>query len=141
TDAGKNFITYAMISGMLIDMDHLSQNSRLDAYALAHTFGTNFPIGGGGGNTVDYPLTSIHTDIREFERSGPVPFELRNSLGFVSEITRTGPEFARVKAMGGVVAPGLTGTVIDPNGVIAGAVLPPDVRNDCDYSSKSWAIK
>src|SRR5262249_38950211 len=56
--------------------------------------------------------------------------------GYGAETDRTFAEFARIAANGGTVSPGMAAVMLAPN-----APVPPDVRNDCDFSGKSWAVK
>jgi hypothetical protein len=144
TALGLRFQQRLMELGALISTDHLSQNSRLDAYAKAYDFGTAAPIGDSDPRyrspDKSYPFVGEHTWLRNVNRESPVPFELKESLGIVHEGYIAEGEVARRSASQGTIAPHISGSrlvdfrLVDPN--TQSPFLP---RNDCDYSSKSFA--
>jgi hypothetical protein len=140
---GEAFVRAAMRRGMLIGMDHFSQQAREDVLQLARRFGDE--AHGAGAALDDYPVFAEHTHLRGWDQAGPVPLELRESFGFGSEVQRTATEVAHVGRQGGVVAPIVRSSGIVPPTLWDQAPDPaadPNrvLRNDCDYSSKTWAI-
>ena len=171
---GEAFLRAAMKKGMLIDLDHLSQNMRLDVYKLAAGYAAEAGWKGG-----DYPLVSVHSKVRGLEKDHSSLEEFRNNYGTNDEASRTEAEIARVAANQGTIAVFPTGSAfIPPNtkrcrrdnecasyvGPGAGVCnlpagkdvgtcdlpaaigdrdydLPSEVQNDCDESSKTYALK
>src|SRR5262249_17849393 len=134
---GVVFLSEMMKRGMIIDLDHFSQRGRIDAFAAMNDFG-NQALGTSGQDGVDYPAFGVHTDIRGMTRHGPVPNvpALRDAFGYGTELDRTDAEFVRVAQNGGAFSPGANAGLVNPN-----VATVPDVRNDCDFSSKSFAVK
>jgi hypothetical protein len=132
---GERFIRRMMMDGMLVDLDHLSQRSRLDTFALSRSFGGE--AFGAPDATHDYPMFNVHTALRGVDKHGPVPFELRQKLGYGTENDRTPAELQRIAASGGTISPVLGAVFTSPDI----SDLPQGVNFDCDFSSKSWAEK
>lgn len=130
---GKRALEELMKRGMIIDLDHFSQEARVDAWEVAaqagkYVFDDEERL---------YPFFGVHTNSRVHERHGPFPdFEdLRAERGYTAETDRTLPEFERSKKDGGVFSPGANaGYMTDVPGE-----QKEQVRNDCDYSAKSFA--
>lgn len=139
---GRTFVHEMMRRGMIIDSDHLGQSSRLDL----HRELAAFRVDAGTFETAEYPVIGIHTDVRRFQRHASFPldsfdggtgFSYASQLGFTSEVDKTRDELAHIAANGGTVSPGFNGGVIeDPDRLVGG-----QVRNNCDFSTKSLAIK
>ncbi len=134
--AGEQFISEMMRQGMLVDMDHLGQRTRLGVFALSRAFGGE-AHGQPGAAETDYPLFNIHTKLRGYDKDGPVPHEYRDQYGYTSEIFRTMPELDRIRQSGGTISPLAGAYFIDP----AVPDLPSEVNHDCDFSSKNFAMK
>jgi hypothetical protein len=129
---GQTAIQELMKRGMIIDLDHFSQEARADTWAVAEQLGkTVFDD-----DERLYPLFGVHTNSRTHERHGPFPdFEhLRAERGYTAETDRTLPEFLRSKQDGGVFSPGANAGYMTDS-----PEHEPQVRNDCDYSAKSFA--
>jgi microsomal dipeptidase-like Zn-dependent dipeptidase len=189
---GAAFMRAAMRRGMLLDVDHMSQNMRIDAYALAANYAAEarknvsklcsdilLPCG-------DYPFMGVHTTVRGLEKEGSSLEELAMQYGSNNESTRTPSEIDHVIANFGTIGVFPRGSAfIPPNAqggrcrretdcarwspapifgegiacVLTGGVLgtcsvsstdgllprdfdlPPEVTNDCDTSSKTFAVK
>lgn len=139
---GRAFVGEMMRWGMIVDSDHLGQASRVDL----HRELAGFRADAGVFETQEYPVLGIHTDVRRYQRhtaypldplSGGSGFSYASNYGFSSEVDKTRAEIAHIAANGGTVSPGINGGFIqDPDGLVGG-----QVRNNCDYSSKSYAIK
>ncbi|HEY2746900.1 MAG TPA: hypothetical protein VGL86_19895, partial [Polyangia bacterium] len=136
--AGMTFMHEMMKHGMIVDLDHFSQHSRVDAYQAARDFG-NEAYGTAGLGINDYPLFGVHTDIRGLNKHGPVPDvkAIRDNFGYGTETDRTDDEITRVATFGGTLSPGANAGLISPNAANA----PTSINNTCDFSSKSWALK
>jgi hypothetical protein len=116
---GVAFLRAAMKKGMVLDVDHMSQQMRVDAYDLARTYGQEARTGGGWSSVAvspnhplpvceapscdDYPFMGVHSTVRGLEKEGSGIFELRSSFGSVDEFTRTQEELAHVSQNGGTV--------------------------------------
>jgi microsomal dipeptidase-like Zn-dependent dipeptidase len=184
---GEAFLRAAMETGMLIDMDHLSQKMRSELYQLGNQFASEAGLSPGpcadGLPCRDYPFVSVHSKVRGLEIDGNNIEEYRDAYGWVDEASRTPREIRRVAANNGAIAVFPTGSAfIPPNspgsqcskdsdcanyaGVTGNAVcvaknpgdpkiclpqdttlqprnweLPPEVANNCDFSSKTFATK
>ncbi len=128
-----------MRDAMLVDLDHLGQKTRAAVYEEARHFAGVAYNAPAGSNAYHYPFVGVHTGMREYDKSGPVPFELRTQYGYAVENDRTAAEFARARLAGSSVAPlaSAGGAFIRPDH----PELPPQLNVDCDYSSKSWAAR
>jgi hypothetical protein len=129
---GETAIKELMKRGMIIDLDHFSQAARVDTRTVAEDVAkTVF-----ADEERFYPFFGVHTNSRTHERHGPFPdfAYLRAERGYTAETDRTLPEFERQKTDGGVFSPGANaGYMTDhPEQKL-------QVRNDCDYSAKSFA--
>ncbi len=130
--AGKHAIELLMQRGMIIDLDHFSQEARVDTHEVAKQ----------AGKWVFedeerlYPFFGVHTNSRTHERHGPFPDvdALRSQRGYTAETDRTLPEFVRSKQDGGTFSPGANAGYMTDS-----PEHEPQVRNDCDYSAKSFA--
>jgi microsomal dipeptidase-like Zn-dependent dipeptidase len=139
TDDGRAFVTAMMKHGMVIDLDHFSQNARADAWDVAEQFGQDANVNGQlFGDVPEYPFFGVHTDVRPITRHSPAPDLpwIRAERGFTTEVDRTPVEFERSRLAGGTFSPGANASHL-----MDGPELDPLVRNDCDYSSKSFALK
>ena len=138
SSAGTTFMHEMMKHGMIVDLDHFSQASRVNAYQAARDFG-NEAYGTTGFDINDYPLFGVHTDIRGLNKHGPVPDvkAIRDNFGYGTETDRTDDEITRVAAYGGTLSPGANAGLVSPNSPDA----PASINNTCDFSSKSWALK
>jgi microsomal dipeptidase-like Zn-dependent dipeptidase len=137
---GIAFLRAAMKRGMLIDTDHLSQNSRVDLYQLTEAFAqeANWPRGqclrqDGRCGACDatstqvcgaYPTVGVHSKVRglEIEPKHTDPQKtafrdpFRNHYGYNDEASRTEQEVRWVARNGGAFALFPTGsTIIPPN--------------------------
>ena len=185
-DNGVTFLRAAMKKGMLIDTDHLSQNSRVDLYKLAEQYATeaSWPAHVACAATSDprcgtYPFVGVHSKVRGLEID-PKPFEeMRHAYGYNDEASKSEQEIRLMADRGGAFAVFPTGSsLIPPNktsctkdsdcasyngpesavclpqstgpalcqGVVPEVAardfhLPPGVSNDCDGSSKTFAVK
>ena len=128
TSDGTSFMHQMMEKGLTFDLDHFSQRSRLDGYALAHSFATE------AGSGVDYATFGVHTSFRGLEKSMPVTAETRDQQGFSAETDRTAAELTMLRAQGGMVSPAATAALV-PNAAFG------STNNNCDFSSKSWSQK
>ncbi len=156
TTIGEDYLLEAARHGMFIGFDHFSQKARIDAYQALHGRLAKVIQVQKGGSIPDYYYPGVfgeHTHLREAERDGPVPEEYRSQYGFTHEAMRSQGEFKTIKGFGGFVAPLMRtstmvppGTPVDEDDV---SKWPEDgihpywkstVKNDCDYSSKTWAI-
>lgn len=133
---GAAFAREMMKRGMILDTDHLGQQSRLDLHAQLATFrdqaSATWP-------TAQYPVLGIHSDVRRLSRHGPfvVGSPEADSHGWGAETDKTLAEVQVVKENGGVISPGINGNVIeDPTNLVGN-----QVRNNCDYSTKPFALK
>jgi microsomal dipeptidase-like Zn-dependent dipeptidase len=124
---GKNFLREMMRHGMIVDVDHMSQKARVTAFGLAEGEG--------------YPLHAIHVNIRPYEKNGVVVMEQAHQHGSVTEITKPRQEIERIVATGGTASPAMWGSMVDPILLRDGGEAPAEVMNDCDFSSKSMAVK
>lgn len=138
SDSGVQFVREMMQRGMIVDLDHFSQASRIGAYQLARDFG-NEAYGTSNLAVYDYPLFGVHTDIRGLNKHGPVPDikAIRDNFGYGSETDRTEDEVKRVATYGGALSPGANAGLVTPNSPLT----PTSINNTCDFSSKSWALK
>ena len=129
---GEKAIKELMKRGMIIDLDHFSQEARVDTWAVAEQLGKD--VFGDEGRL--YPFFGVHTNSRAHERHGPFPdfHDLRHERGYTAETDRTLPEFVRSKQDGGVFSPGANAGYMTDS-----PEHEPQVRNDCDYSAKSFA--
>ncbi len=161
---GEAFLRAAMKKGMMIDLDHMSQNMRGEVYQLGADWGAE------AGTTQHYPFMGVHTTVRELEKEGSNIDTIKNSFGANDESTRTPKELAWVADHGGLVGVFPRGSAFIPpnttdgrcsrdsdcasNGCIEGRCsaqaapldkrdleLPSEVANDCDSSSKTFAVK
>lgn len=114
TRQGAVVVEEMMRLGMLIDVDHMSQQSVADTLGIAERH--------------DYPLVAGHTGFRELAwRRG----ETAQVHKCPNEYQRTRDELARLRQLGGMVAVGLhQGDLREWGG---------RVRNDAAGSAKSWA--
>jgi len=124
---GQQFLVEMMRHGMILDVDHMSQKARVRAFELA------------GAET--YPVHAIHVNIRPYEKNGVVVLEQAHEHGAVTEITKPRVELERIVAGGGTASPALWGSLLDPILLRDNAEAPTEVMNDCDFSSKSMAVK
>ncbi len=139
TAGGAAFAQALMARGMLIDTDHMGQQTRLDLHAQTRAFG----VAAHGGES-EYPVHGIHSDMRGYTRHGPVPLvtddpdrDFRAQLGWGAETDKTPAELQRISRAGGAVSPGVNGVVIrDLDGLVERSV-----SNNCDYSTKAYAAK
>jgi hypothetical protein len=192
---GDAFLRAAMKKGMLIDTDHLSQNTRVDAYELAQLYAEEAGWPAGQCRTADgacgpcaapdaprcggYPTVGVHSKVRGLEIDPKGNEELRNAYGYNDEASRSEREVKWVAQNGGTFAVFPTGSAIIPpnnrrctkdsdcanyNGPGQAACLnnpdgsrscspvhpnlaprdfelPAEVSNDCDESSKTFAVK
>src|SRR5262249_16774532 len=80
---GFAFLRAAMKKGMLIDLDHLSQKARVDAYLLANQYAgeAGFATGdcASGFPCRDYPFIGVHSRVREFQINDSKLEEFRNA--------------------------------------------------------------
>ncbi|MDP3238325.1 MAG: hypothetical protein Q8N26_36365 [Myxococcales bacterium] len=139
---GRAFIAAMMARGMIIDSDHLGQMSRVDLHRELAAFRAD----AGAFETQEYPVLGIHTDVRRFQRHTAYPLDAfdggsavsyASQFGFNAEVDKTRAEIAHIAANGGALSPGINGGFIqDPDGLVGD-----QVRNNCDYSTKSFAIK
>lgn len=140
---GRAFVGEMMRWGMIVDSDHLGQSSRVDL----HRELASFRADAGTFETQEYPVLGIHTDVRRYQRhtsypldslsGGSTSYSYASAYGFSSEVDKTRAEIGHIAANGGTVSPGINGGFIqDPDGLVGD-----QVRNNCDYSSKSFAIK
>ena len=137
-ESGETFVNQIMTDGMLMDVDHFSQRSRVRVYELTRSFGQDANgVSKPSQDGYDYPLFGVHTGLRGYERTGPVPYELRDQGGFVIENDRTAEEISRAGANGGSIALLASGSTMIPPWMSQ----PLEVQNNCDYSSKTWAVK
>jgi microsomal dipeptidase-like Zn-dependent dipeptidase/lysophospholipase L1-like esterase len=114
TRQGAMVVEEMMRLGMLIDVDHMSQQSVSDTLGIAEHHG--------------YPLVAGHTGFRELAwRRG----ETAQVHKCPNEYHRTRDELARIRELGGMVAVGLHQGDLREWGR--------QVRNDAAGSSKSWA--
>jgi microsomal dipeptidase-like Zn-dependent dipeptidase len=141
---GDEFIWEMMAHGMVLDLDHFSQASRVDTFQLTDTFGQLVVYMDEQNNGTPkpayipgYPTFGVHVDVRGMSRHGPAPMiaEMMDSLGWGVETDRTLEEIERVRKDGGALSPGANAGVFDSGG------LTNEVANDCDYSSKAAAQK
>jgi hypothetical protein len=114
TDLGKFAIEHMLSKGMLVDIDHMGQNSRADAFQIARAH--QVPLAMGHAWFRDLGYTRAETDD---------PEKLQN------ELMKTSAEIEGMRALGGVVAP------ITNQGDVrrdAGS----GVVSECAGSSSSW---
>jgi hypothetical protein len=185
---GAAFLRALMKRGMLLDVDHMSQQMRVDAYHLASSYAQEAgrPLCSDDSKPCgDYPVMGVHTNIRQVEREGSGDERVRYDFGSTDESTRTVKELSYVAKRGGTIGVFPRSTFIPPNtklgqcrtngqclsGVCDTSThmcefptdpalkvgtpardrfnrlwnrnfdVPTDVANDCDGSSKSFAIK
>src|SRR5207302_631594 len=72
---GEAFLRAAMKKGMLLDVDHMSQQMRVDVYQLAAAYAREAgrpPLEscGAGETCGDYPVMGVHSTVRELEKEG-----------------------------------------------------------------------
>ena len=131
-EEGEVALTELMKRGMIIDLDHFSQEARVDANELAKYVGSH------AFSDLErlYPFFGVHTNSREHERHGPFPDfpYLRQERGYTAETDRTRNEFLQQKQDGGVFSPGANAGYMTDS-----AEHEKQVKNDCDYGSKSFA--
>jgi len=197
---GETFLRAAMKRGMILDVDHMSQNMRIDAYKLAADYASEAraampdPCAGANVKCGDYPFMGVHTTVRELEKEGSGLDDFRSAFGANDESTRTPSEIEHVVENGGAIGVFPRGSAFippntaqqdvhgnvtggrcnrnqdclswQPDGVSVtwpacnavshtctlpdtykpGVVfrnweLPQEVANDCDTSSKTFAVK
>ena len=183
---GIGFLRAAMKRGMLIDTDHLSQNSRIDLYRLGAAYANeaHWPVETPCVRADDaacgsYPFVGVHSKVRGLEIDPQSFEELRNAYGYNDEASRTEAEVKLGASTGGAFALFPTGSsFIPPNtvsctkdsdcasyngpgssvchllgngqracdGISAQLAprnfdLPSEVSNDCDASTKTFAVK
>jgi hypothetical protein len=185
---GAVFLRAAMRRGIVLDVDHMSQNMRIDSYALASTYADEArqnvrqPCAGIFLTCGDYPFMGVHTTVRSLEKEGSSLDEFRMQFGSIDEFTRTPSEIDHVIANGGAIGVFPRGSAfIPPNAqggrchrdtdcarwspdLLAGDShactpsntcsvstsdglpfrdweLPQEVTNDCDTTSKTFAVK
>ena len=140
TAAGVIAIDEMMKLGLLIDVDHMSQASTERTLELAAADPSLSP-------PQPYPLISSHASLRALsprrnwaDDDVPLsPGQRRAVHAWPSETEKTDAVIARLRAMGGMVAP-ITSHLISLNhnhGPVANST--PLVANDCAGSSKTWA--
>lgn len=133
---GEAFAREMMKRGMILDTDHLGQQSRLDLHRQLGAFRTEasptWP-------TAQYPVIGIHTDVRRMQKKGPVIVGTpeADAHGWHAEVDKTVAELDVIRQNGGSVSPGINGGVIDDPDRLVGN----QVRNNCDYSTKSLSVK
>lgn len=136
---GAEFLDAMLKRGMIVDTDHFGQKTRADTHALLATFAAD----AGLGTTDEYPILAIHSDVRRYSRHGPYPLDLdggsdyAQTLGFGVETDKSRAEVEHIAQNKGVISPGVNGVVVEDPDHLVGR----QVNNDCDYSSKSYAIK
>ncbi len=134
--SGVAFAREMMKRGMIVDTDHLGQQSRLDLHRALAAFrneaSPTWP-------TEQYPVLGIHSDVRTFGRHGPAPVGTpeADTHGWGAETDKTVAEVEVVRRNGGALSPGFNGNVIDDPLALVGN----QVRNNCDYSTKPFAVK
>lgn len=117
---GEAFLRAAFERGMLIDMDHLSQNMRVDLYKLAeqYTQEAGWPLGRCKGpdglECGAYPYVGVHTQVRGLEIDPKSTAELRNAYGLNDERSRSAREIRHTAASGGALAVFPTGSAFIP---------------------------
>jgi hypothetical protein len=166
---------------MLLDVDHLSQRMRVEAYELAGSFAreAGWPSIGtceAGPSCGDYPVMGVHTTVRGLEKEGSNLPHLFGQYGSDNESARTPKELLHVVQNGGAIGVFPRPNFIPPNsggkqctknsdctawsGTEDGACsggrcgapgnlglqereyeIPPNVQNDRDGSSKTFATK
>ena len=129
---GRLFISSMMKRGMIVDLEHMGDNTTNDALAMAEA-------------NHDYPVMLSHTGFRELsygfvtdapwdpknmERSATL-YDTSSVEKIANDRARSRDQFDRVRALGGMVGVGLAsgGALASPWGRFA---------LDCDASSKSW---
>jgi microsomal dipeptidase-like Zn-dependent dipeptidase/multisubunit Na+/H+ antiporter MnhG subunit len=111
TSLGRHLITGMMAKGMIIDVDHMSRTMLDQVLDMAED------------NGLAYPLVSGHGGYTEI-----------SSGAANAEGSRTPAQLARMRALGGMVAPNLyQGGTADIHS------YSPTVPHDCGYSARTWA--
>jgi hypothetical protein len=117
---GETFLRAAMKKGMILDVDHMSQKMRVDAYGLAKNYANEATAAGGwsGKNLSpaadlpscgpsetcdDYPFMGVHSTVRGLEREGSGIPQFKAAFGSADEPNRTIDELAYVSRNGGAV--------------------------------------
>lgn len=139
---GKDGLRQMMELGLIIDLDHLSEKARVDAWDVS-------ALAGADAGTDEYPFFAVHTDIRGLTSHTPaLELErLQHDRGFSAEVDRTAAEFERSREHGGVFSPGMNGSHLRDDKELTTASEGPEpmdgplVNNDCDFSAKSFALK
>ena len=122
TDLGKFLIRELMSQHMIIDVDHMSLNSRNDTETIAETYAKN-------ATGQVYPLIAGHTSFLGVLKDASTSENKR------SEAMKTDDEIARIFNTGGMVSAGLAEV-----GTTAQIWQEPGaIKHDCSNSSKTWA--
>jgi hypothetical protein len=142
---GEAFLRAAMKKGMIVDVDHMSQKMRIDAYRLAAKYGSEANSASGWeaskfqtsaplphcadpeNNCNDYPFMGVHTTVRGLEKEGSNLPEYELSWGATDESTRTEEELEHVSQNGGAVG-------VFPRG---SAFIPPNTGSQTPNSASS----
>lgn len=124
---GEAFVKEMMRHGMILDVDHMSQRARVKAFELA--------------SARAYPLHAIHVNVRPYEKNGVVVIEQAHQHGSVTELSKPRQEVEAIVGSGGTASPAMWGSFMDPVALSAAGDAPSEVLNDCDFSSKSLAVK
>ncbi len=164
---GEGFLRAAMKKGLLIDVDHMSENMRAEVYRLGQAYGSE------ARSSVHYPFMGVHTTVRGLEKEGSSVEHVVWAFGADDESTRTQSEIEWVGAHGGLVGVFPRGSAFIPPNTAGQACyrdtdcasgrcdagrctaqppelaplavrawdLPREVANDCDTSSKTFAVK
>jgi hypothetical protein len=188
-DDGAAFLHAAMRKGMILDVDHMSQNMRIDVYQLASTYAAEASPNAAkacaaiGLSCGAYPFMGVHTTVRGLEKEGSDLEEFRMQYGPTDESTRTPSEIDHVITNGGTIGVFPRGSAFIPPNSQGGRCtrdtdcarwspdpifgespicstithtcsvstddglpfrdfdLPLEVTNDCDTTSKTFAVK
>lgn len=119
-DDGEAFLRALMKKGMVLDVDHLSQNMRDDVYRLSGAYAreAQWPAVEGcppGTRCGDYPVMGVHTTVRELEKEGSSLPHLIDAFGSNNESTRTPAEITHVARNLGTIGAFPRPVIIPPN--------------------------
>ena len=134
TTAGTVALLEAMRLGMVVDMDHMSELSSADAYAIATS---TLPL------DAKYPLVSAHNGARKMAPRPPASMpsptdvpagsERRSPHAWPSESMKSETQLDYIQTTKGMFGHGIAGADSQAHG------SPPLVPNDCPGSSKTVA--
>ena len=134
TTAGTVALLEAMRLGMVVDMDHMSELSSADAYAIATS---TLPL------DAKYPLVSAHNGARKMAprppasmpspTDAPAGSERRSPHAWPSESMKSETQLDYIQTTKGMFGHGIAGADSQAYG------SPPLVPNDCPGSSKTVA--